>query len=137
MICHSPLLSMKELEIFANIWNQIPDIKKLHAIHCVRLRGELLKCPSRICLTSDAWTSFLTAHYVDSKWVLQKRILIFYEFPPLHIGVVIVEKLSVTTQIVLLHFPVTTRFRPESATKRFQIVSPLTLACSKHIDSFL
>nr|KAJ0219000.1 hypothetical protein LSAT_V11C300104890 [Lactuca sativa] len=77
------------------------DIKKLHASHCVRLRGELLKCPSRICLTSDAWTSIvtdgylsLTAHYVDSKWVLQKRILNFSEFPPPHTGVAIAEKLS-------------------------------------------
>ncbi|CAH1425181.1 unnamed protein product [Lactuca virosa] len=77
------------------------DIKKLHASHCVRLRGELLKCPSRICLTSDAWTSIvtdgylsLTAHYVDSKWVLQKRILNFSEFPPPHSGVAIAEKLS-------------------------------------------
>nr|KAJ0191769.1 hypothetical protein LSAT_V11C800442250 [Lactuca sativa] len=59
------------------------------------------KCPRRICLTSDAWTSIvtdgylsLTAHYVNSKWVLQKRILNFSEFPPPHIGVAIAEKLS-------------------------------------------
>ncbi|XP_052622628.1 zinc finger BED domain-containing protein RICESLEEPER 2-like [Lactuca sativa] len=56
---------------------------------------------NRICLTSDAWTSIvtdgylsLTAHYVNSKWVLQKRILNFSEFPPPHIGVAIAEKLS-------------------------------------------
>ncbi|KAL4574029.1 hypothetical protein LXL04_020851 [Taraxacum kok-saghyz] len=53
------------------------DIQKLYKTQWSRLRGELLRCPSRICLTSDAWTSIvtdgylsLTAHYVDQNWVL-------------------------------------------------------------------
>lgn len=61
----------------------------------------MVRYPSRICLTSDAWTSIvtdgylsLTAHYVDSNWVLQKRILIFSYFPPPHTGVAIAEKIS-------------------------------------------
>ncbi|KAL4578780.1 hypothetical protein LXL04_014911 [Taraxacum kok-saghyz] len=77
------------------------DIQKLYETQWSRLRGELLRCPSRICLTSDAWTSIvtdgylsLTAHYVDRSWVLQKRILNFSEFPPLHTGVAIAEKIS-------------------------------------------
>ena len=77
------------------------DIQKLYETQWSRLRGELLRCPSRICLTSDAWTSIvtdgylsLTAHYVDRNWVLQKRILNFFEFPPPHTGVAIAEKIS-------------------------------------------
>ena len=42
----------------------------------------------RICLTTDCWTSIrqinylcLTAHYVDSEWSLQKRILNFVQIP--------------------------------------------------------
>nr|KAJ0201269.1 hypothetical protein LSAT_V11C600321100 [Lactuca sativa] len=66
-----------------------------------KLRDELLRCPSRICLTSDAWTSIvtdgylsLTAHYADSSWVLQKRILNFSHFPPPHTGVAIAKNLG-------------------------------------------
>ncbi|XP_023765160.2 zinc finger BED domain-containing protein RICESLEEPER 2-like [Lactuca sativa] len=77
------------------------DIQKLYTTQQKRLRDESLRCPSRICLTSDAWTSIvtdgylsLTAHYVDSSWVLQKRILNFSHFPPPHTGVAIAEKLG-------------------------------------------
>ncbi|CAH1422341.1 unnamed protein product [Lactuca virosa] len=77
------------------------DIKKLYATQQKRLRDELLRCPSRICLTSDAWASIvidgylsLTAHYVDSSWILQKRILNFSHFPPPHTGVAIAENLG-------------------------------------------
>nr|GFC14798.1 zinc finger BED domain-containing protein RICESLEEPER 2-like [Tanacetum cinerariifolium] len=48
------------------------DMLKLHGVESKRLRHELLSCPSRICLTSNAWTLIvtdsylsLTAHYVD------------------------------------------------------------------------
>ncbi|GAV77924.1 hypothetical protein CFOL_v3_21392, partial [Cephalotus follicularis] len=46
-----------------------------------------------IALTSDAWTStnespyiYITSHYVDSKWHLQKRILSFRLFKHPHTG---------------------------------------------------
>ncbi|XP_027114057.1 zinc finger BED domain-containing protein RICESLEEPER 2 isoform X1 [Coffea arabica] len=76
------------------------DIKKLHAREINRLGSELRGCPSRICLTSDAWTSIvtdgylsLTAHYIDSNWLLQKKILNFSYMPPPHNGVALAEKI--------------------------------------------
>lgn len=46
------------------------------------------KCKSRICLTTDMWTSIqnvsylcLTAHFIDSNWKLHKRILNFCAVP--------------------------------------------------------
>nr|KAJ0194396.1 hypothetical protein LSAT_V11C800414680 [Lactuca sativa] len=44
-------------------------------------------------MVTDGYLS-LTTYYVDSKWVLQKRILNFSEFPPPHTGVAIANKLS-------------------------------------------
>ncbi|GJS97037.1 zinc finger BED domain-containing protein RICESLEEPER 2-like protein [Tanacetum coccineum] len=48
------------------------DMLKLHGVESKRLRHELLSCPSKICLTFNAWTSIVTdsylsliAHYVD------------------------------------------------------------------------
>ncbi|XP_072980770.1 zinc finger BED domain-containing protein RICESLEEPER 2-like [Typha angustifolia] len=56
----------------------------------------LLKGTNRISLTSDLWTSnqnigymSLTAHFVDSDWTLQKRIINFCQLEPPHTGVVI------------------------------------------------
>ncbi|KAJ9541489.1 LOW QUALITY PROTEIN: hypothetical protein OSB04_027995 [Centaurea solstitialis] len=76
------------------------DIKKTYQKEMIRLRGELVACPGRICLTSDAWTSIatdgylsLTAHYLDSNWVLQKRILNFCYFPPPHSGIALSKKI--------------------------------------------
>jgi hypothetical protein len=52
-------------------------------------------------ITSDMWTSLqrvsymvVTCHYVDSDWFLQKRILNFFNVPPLHSGVVIADALK-------------------------------------------
>lgn len=60
------------------------------------LKNELAAIPSRVCLTSDMWTSVasnnymcLTAHYVDLNWILQKRVLIFRHVPPSHSGSVL------------------------------------------------
>ncbi|KAG6493329.1 hypothetical protein ZIOFF_048311 [Zingiber officinale] len=76
------------------------DIKKIYGVEFNRLCTELLACPGRICLTSDAWTSIatdgylsLTAHYVNKNWVLQKRILNFSYIPPPHTGVALAEKI--------------------------------------------
>ena len=52
--------------------------------------------PSRICVTSNMWTSatsnvymWLTAHYVDLNWNLQKRVLIFCHVLPPYPGAVL------------------------------------------------
>ncbi|MBA0780411.1 hypothetical protein Gotri_004511 [Gossypium trilobum] len=56
-----------------------------------RVKEELAKVPSLICLTSDNWNSehtndeyiCITAHWVDKDWKLQKRIIRFRAlFPP-------------------------------------------------------
>jgi hypothetical protein len=54
---------------------------------------KIFKCVDRISLTSDCWTSnqtigymCLTAHYIDSDWKLQKRIIGFNELAPPHSG---------------------------------------------------
>nr|GEU94013.1 hypothetical protein [Tanacetum cinerariifolium] len=77
------------------------DMLKLHGVESKRLRHEFLSCPSRICLTFDAWTSIVTdsylsliAHYVDKNWVLQKRIFNFSLFPSPHTGIDLAEKIS-------------------------------------------
>ena len=53
------------------------------------LKEELASIPNRISLTCDLWTSCntegficLTAHYVDSKWNLQSKIINFQHMPP-------------------------------------------------------
>ncbi|XP_077222121.1 zinc finger BED domain-containing protein RICESLEEPER 2-like [Tasmannia lanceolata] len=55
----------------------------------------------RISLTSDCWTSnqtigymCLTAHFVDSDWKLQRRIISFCDLEPPHFGVVISDAIS-------------------------------------------
>ncbi|OMO51751.1 hypothetical protein COLO4_37526 [Corchorus olitorius] len=59
----------------------------------------LLKNVSKICLTTDLWRSsnqkieymVLTAHFIDSNWRLQKRIISFVHIPPPRRGVEIVD----------------------------------------------
>lgn len=114
MVRHDLPFSFAEYEGIRNIFSYLEpkvghncrntakgDIKKLHESLCSRLRDELARCPSRICLTSDAWTSIvtdgylsLTAHFIDSNWELQKRIINFSEMPPPHTGVALAEKIS-------------------------------------------
>ncbi|KNA13143.1 hypothetical protein SOVF_119460 [Spinacia oleracea] len=60
----------------------------------------LQSVPGKISLTSDCWSSIttdgyisLTAHYLDARWSLQKRILNFSFMPPPHTGVAMVEKI--------------------------------------------
>ncbi|KAA8536963.1 hypothetical protein F0562_029441 [Nyssa sinensis] len=55
--------------------------------------------PSKICLTSDLWSSITTdaylalaAHYVDENWILQKKILSFHHMPTPHSGPILAEK---------------------------------------------
>ncbi|KAL3347819.1 hypothetical protein AABB24_021458 [Solanum stoloniferum] len=72
------------------------DILKMYDRKKEYLKSELSMIPSRVCLTSDMWTSLasngymcLTAHYVDLNWILQKRVLIFRHVPPPHSGAVL------------------------------------------------
>ncbi|KAL6641579.1 hypothetical protein ACP70R_019760 [Stipagrostis hirtigluma subsp. patula] len=62
------------------------------------LRVELQNLDSRICFTSDLWTSnqklgylCLTAHYIDSNFVLHKKIIAFRDVKYPHTGLAIEE----------------------------------------------
>nr|GMD19064.1 zinc finger BED domain-containing protein RICESLEEPER 2-like [Ipomoea batatas] len=62
-------------------------------------RSNILKrIPSRICLTSNLWTTCtiegyicLTAHYIDNNWKLNSKILSFCAMPPPHTGIQLVK----------------------------------------------
>ena len=63
------------------------------------LKEELASIPNRISLTCDLWTNCntegficLTAHYVDSKWNLQSKIINFQHMPPPHTGFELCKK---------------------------------------------
>ena len=75
------------------------DILKLYQSEMEKLKKELESAPSKICLTSDLWSSLatdgylaLTAYYVDANWVLQKKIINFRHVPPPHSGAILAEK---------------------------------------------
>ena len=64
-----------------------------------RLNG-LLKTVDRISITTDMWKSgqkiqymVLTAHFVESDWKLQKRVLNFVDVPPPHFGLAVYDAL--------------------------------------------
>ncbi|KAL2921565.1 Zinc finger BED domain-containing protein RICESLEEPER 1 [Bienertia sinuspersici] len=70
------------------------DILKMYKREKEKIKEELTMVSGRIALTSDCWTSIttdgyisLTAHFVDNRWCLQKRILNFHFIPPPHTGV--------------------------------------------------
>ena len=118
IIRHNLPFSFVEYEGIRNVFNYLESqtttftrntaksyVKKAFDKEMNKLRAELVACPSRICLTSDAWTSIaidgylsLTAHHVDSNWVLRKKILNFSHFPPLHSGIALAEK--ITTMVI-------------------------------------
>ncbi|XP_019084640.1 PREDICTED: zinc finger BED domain-containing protein DAYSLEEPER-like [Camelina sativa] len=57
------------------------DVVKTWEKEKLRLRSELEKIHSRVCLTSDCWTTaygdgyiVVTAHYVDAKWILNCKM---------------------------------------------------------------
>jgi len=65
------------------------------------LEEELTSIPSRICLTSDLWTSStiegyicLTTHYVGSNCKLSSKILNFCHLPPPHTGFELCKKIN-------------------------------------------
>jgi hypothetical protein len=58
------------------------DVLKIYDREKTILKEKLQKVTSRICLTSDLWSSIttdgfmaLTAHYVDENWILRKKVL--------------------------------------------------------------
>ena len=77
----------------------VSDINKLYSVEKSKLKEVLANTPHRICLTSDVWTACtsegyicLTAHFVDSNWKLNSKILNFEHFPPPHTGVELASK---------------------------------------------
>ncbi|KAG8366097.1 hypothetical protein BUALT_Bualt17G0040500 [Buddleja alternifolia] len=76
------------------------DVLKVYEAKKEKLKTILASVSSRICLTSDLWSSIvsngymtITAHYVDDNQVLQKKMLIFRHLLPPHDGQSIGEKL--------------------------------------------
>lgn len=65
----------------------------------VKLQTLLSSVKGRISLTADLWQSVatdgyltVTAHFVDSEWILQKKIISFCHMPPPHNGVALADK---------------------------------------------
>ncbi|KAI0504116.1 hypothetical protein KFK09_015063 [Dendrobium nobile] len=76
------------------------DCKKIFIKEKHNIMEQFSKVTSRVCLTSDLWTSintdgfiYLTAHYIDNDWVLQKKIINFSFMPSPHDGISIFEKI--------------------------------------------
>lgn len=65
-----------------------------------KLKHVFTTIKNKVCLTSDLWTACtsegyicLTAHFVDSDWKLNNKILNFSHMPPPHSGVELAAKL--------------------------------------------
>ncbi|XP_065645610.1 uncharacterized protein LOC136076073 [Hydra vulgaris] len=73
------------------------DCVKVYQTEKDKLKN-MLKNVSRVCLTSDNWTSnqtvgyiCVTTHFVDKDWILKSFILNFCELEPPHTGVLIAD----------------------------------------------
>ena len=69
------------------------DIMKKFQTERENLKQYFTNFEGKICLTSDIWTSLMhrgflciTAHYIDSEWMLNKRIISFKTINTLHNG---------------------------------------------------
>ncbi|KAH9768720.1 putative AC transposase [Citrus sinensis] len=113
IIIHDLPFQFVEYEGIRRIWNylcdEVPnicrntakaDVLKMHNREKTKIRSMLEEAPSRICLTTDLWTSIttdgylcLTAHFIDKGWNLQKKVLNFCEMPTPHIGVALAEQI--------------------------------------------
>ena len=66
------------------------------------VKEELAKAPGRICLTSNNWTSthrhdeyiYITTHWIDCDWKLQKRIIRFRALNPPFDGLSIADEIA-------------------------------------------
>jgi len=91
---------IKELLLYLNPEVRVPSrtivvsniSKKFHE-HKERVKLAMRKSHSRICLTSDCWTSInqegficLTAHFIDASWRLNSKIIAFCKMEPPHTG---------------------------------------------------
>ncbi|KAK8622201.1 hypothetical protein V6N13_097825 [Hibiscus sabdariffa] len=63
------------------------------------MKNSFGKDTSKICLTTDTWTSLkrvsymvLTAHWIDDEWMLQKRIINFYAVESIYTMLKVAEK---------------------------------------------
>ncbi|CAA7036531.1 unnamed protein product [Microthlaspi erraticum] len=72
----------------------VADVIKYYENEKAALKRELRNLHGRISFTSDLWTAVtdegyvcLTAHYIDSKWQLKNKILVFNALPPPHSGI--------------------------------------------------
>ena len=98
-------IGIRELHLFLN-----PSVKsisrntaksnvlKIYRREKEKVKKELELVHGRICLTSDLWSSitsdgYMSVHYVDQNWNLQKRIVVFRHVPPPHNGPNLSEKL--------------------------------------------
>ena len=75
------------------------DLLRIYKREKERIKCMLVESPGMICLTSDLWTSLatdgylaITVHFIDSNWVLQKKVLDFCFMPPPYSGVAISEQ---------------------------------------------
>ncbi|KAH9768374.1 putative AC transposase [Citrus sinensis] len=113
IIMHDLPFQFVEYEGIRRIWNylcdEVPnicrntakaDVLKMHNREKIKIRSMLEEAPSRICLTTNLWTSIttdgylcLTAHFIDKGWNLQKKVLNFCEMPTPHTGVALAEKI--------------------------------------------
>ncbi|KAK9195172.1 hypothetical protein WN943_003291 [Citrus x changshan-huyou] len=113
IIMHGLPFQFVEYEGIRRIWNylcdEVPnicrntakaDVLKMYNREKIKIRSMLEEAPSRICLTTDLWTSIttdgylcLTAHFIDKGWNLQKKVLNFCEMPTPHTGVALAEKI--------------------------------------------
>ncbi|XP_075501882.1 uncharacterized protein LOC142539962 isoform X2 [Primulina tabacum] len=59
------------------------------------VEGEEKRCKCKACGTTyKAYSSMGTAHFIDSNWVLQKRIINFSYMPPPHSGIALCDKIN-------------------------------------------
>nr|KYP34829.1 Putative AC transposase [Cajanus cajan] len=72
--------------VVSNLWG-------IHDEEKVKVKNAMHKANSRTCLTSDCWTCItqegyicVTAHFVDSNWKLNSKILAFSKLDPPHGG---------------------------------------------------
>ena len=100
-------IGIRELHLFLNPSVKsisrntgISDVLKIYRREKEKVKKELELVQGRICLTYDLWSSItsdgymsLTVHYVDQKWTLQKRIVVFHHVPLPHNSPNLSEKL--------------------------------------------
>ena len=108
VLLHEYLFNVMEHELFNKFmractphWKTISRaIVKSDCIATYNIKKKKLKTllsrVDRVNITTDIWTSsqrfsymVVTCHFVDSNWLLQKKILNFYNEPSPHSGVVI------------------------------------------------